>query len=302
MDSKTSLLFSQRLLNNPKMIRRHAGWVNDPIEFIAAMNVAMKYLIDPVMMEDSTVKGDGFKLELLMHSIDLFELKLDIDKDSWEKYRTYCIPPYETQLFESPEYDSKLIQYNQKSNKVSILSLHGVHDEIMYKVVLDLNTAFETENVIRASFAVHPSFKANLTKPGSFTSSEMVYLQDKANAAARSVFKTLHLLLFINARNFKTAEYKCTKKDSPKAAKPILDKYVYRILNIRQEKKTYTSLKATLEDLMNPVDKVERRAHFVTGHFKRIKGKLYWWNLFLRNAKNVDTVGFVDKEYHVKPS
>lgn len=108
------------------------------------------------------------------------------------------------------------------------------------------------------------------------------------------------VLLFLNASNSRITKYQVKKKEMPKAPKPFLPKYEYRILDLYRTKTEYQSLEE-VEEFLTPSDKVklQRRAHLVRGHFKTRNGKLFWWNAFLRNRKNIDSMGVVDKDYQL---
>ena len=41
------------------------------------------------------------------------------------------------------------------------------------------------------------------------------------------------------------------------------------------------------------------RAHMVSGHYKRRRTGLFWWSHHMRNERNIETRGFVDKDYNV---
>jgi hypothetical protein len=108
------------------------------------------------------------------------------------------------------------------------------------------------------------------------------------------------VLLFIHAVNADVVKYTPQKFELKSVPKVLHPKYEYRILDINRTKKEYESLDSVLKFIRDgDGDKLDRRAHLVRGHFKRKNGKLFWWNAFLRNKKNIDDVGIVDKDYQL---
>ena len=108
----------------------------------------------------------------------------------------------------------------------------------------------------------------------------------------------LRSLLFINAKNTTFKEIKATKKQFPNVPPQMLPKYDYRIVDIDRQYTTAVSTKDVLDILNDETTRSTSRASFVRGHFKQRKTGLFWWNMHLRNSRNIDT-GFVDKDYRV---
>jgi len=104
----------------------------------------------------------------------------------------------------------------------------------------------------------------------------------------------MQTLMFLNTSNIVPTPYQPSKRENSMVPKPFLPFYEYKILDIFRERKQYVSLEDAVTSMH---DFSTRRAHMVRGHFKRKNGKLFWWNPFMRNRKNLQTEGFVDKGY-----
>lgn len=113
----------------------------------------------------------------------------------------------------------------------------------------------------------------------------------------------LEVLLFMNVRNIEQTIYKMSHRERQGFQKSVLPFYEYRILDIYKTRKEYKSLTTVGEGAgTSGREAVERRAHLVRGHFKKKKDKLYWWNPFMRNRKNITTHGIVEKDYQLVDS
>lgn len=121
------------------------------------------------------------------------------------------------------------------------------------------------------------------------------------NLCRTFVVVVCEILLFLNVKNTTIQKYIPTKKENSVIPKKMLPFYEYCILDVFRDRPIYTSLKSIEEDLsISDSEKIHRRAHLVTGHFKTLKTGLFWWNSFVRCRKNKDTIGSVDKDYRLK--
>lgn len=116
-------------------------------------------------------------------------------------------------------------------------------------------------------------------------------------------FHIAEVLLFLNITNAPLKHYKLSKKEAVDIPQPLRKHYEYHILDLYRQSDSFDKLSAV--EYIAGVDFLQSssrpsRAHMVRGHFKEIKGKLYWWNPFMRNRKNMDTIGVVDKDYQIK--
>lgn len=112
----------------------------------------------------------------------------------------------------------------------------------------------------------------------------------------------IQALLLLNITNKEFVSYKLTKNEATKInlAKCLIPKFEYRILDVRRNIKVfnnYEEVKKFIESKTPPNKDI--RAHVVRGHFKKRGDKLFWWKPFIRNLKNKDTVGYVDKSYRI---
>jgi hypothetical protein len=115
------------------------------------------------------------------------------------------------------------------------------------------------------------------------------------------VMMVMECMLFANVANTRTPVYNPTKRELKAIPKVLQPRFTYRVLDIFRDRKEYQSME-DVESLFNRSEESvqHRRAHLVRGHFKTIRGKLYWWNTFMRNRKNLESHGVVEKDYQLK--
>lgn len=77
--------------------------------------------------------------------------------------------------------------------------------------------------------------------------------------------------------------------------------YIYRVLDIWRDRKQFVSLQ-DIKSFLSPPEEERRkqRAGLVRGHFKIRQTGLFWWDMFMRNSRNAQTVGVIDKDYSLK--
>jgi len=107
-------------------------------------------------------------------------------------------------------------------------------------------------------------------------------------------------LTLMNCRNIESISYTPTKRELAHLPKVVQAAFVYHILNLQRTRKVYTSLDAMTDDAFTREAKTNAKAHVVRGHFKQTRTGLFWWNSFLRNAKNMKDHGYVDKAYKLQ--
>lgn len=117
------------------------------------------------------------------------------------------------------------------------------------------------------------------------------------------LYCVFEILLYINAKNRRQVEVFAPigqqKKNSKKAA--LQKGIVYKVLVLDKSKPTLVNTKDVANYIYSPEEEhAKRRATYVRGHLKVRKTGTYWWNPFIRDAKNALTVGMVDKTYDVK--
>lgn len=114
----------------------------------------------------------------------------------------------------------------------------------------------------------------------------------------------LEALLYINAKNKREVEVRVSqglKRVSKKKKVSAGPDLVYKVLVLDRAKPTLVTTKDISDYIYSPVEeRAARRATYVRGHLKVRKTGTYWWNPFIRDAKNALTIGMVDKTYDVK--
>lgn len=131
----------------------------------------------------------------------------------------------------------------------------------------------------------------------------MTTLLEPSNIIAMFTMAAAEMLMFIHTKNITVHKYATRKKDfSSPVSKQLLAKFEYRILDIFRERESINNAKE-IEDFMENSFRFaeERRAHMVAGHWKTIKGQIYWWSDHMRCRKNIDDVGYVAKDYRIRP-
>jgi len=115
-----------------------------------------------------------------------------------------------------------------------------------------------------------------------------------------TIWNIAETLLFLNVRNTVTHFYRPGKNELKDIVKPLHRFYDYRVIDIYRERIKYQRLDEIVEFAQDN-DRANKgkahRAHMVRGHFKTKGGKLYWWNAFMRNRRNITTSGVVEKDY-----
>jgi hypothetical protein len=115
------------------------------------------------------------------------------------------------------------------------------------------------------------------------------------------VFNTM---VFLNVRNVSVRTVGPSRKEASKLgiAPTAISKYSYRVVDIFRELDPEMMRFEDIEKFIHSeagFSGVDRRAHAVCGHFKKKHGSLFWWNAHMRNAKNIDRVGYVEKDYRL---
>jgi len=127
------------------------------------------------------------------------------------------------------------------------------------------------------------------------------YLEAKEQLATTSTIAVAELLLYVNTKNVVKHHYQPNKRENAVVPKPLLPHYSYYVLDVFKDRTEYVSLDQITDDLCNPnKSPVARRAGLVMGHFKKRATGLFWWNMYLRNSRNAEKLGVVDKDYQVR--
>lgn len=231
-------------------------------------------------------------------------------------YRRYVKMPFEMLFIENGE-EGMLVEHGSFTNgtadtqvyefKLTSISCYGyVQAMRVLAHMLDVDDPrphSHAADCIMSQADVNTTYRAieheYATKMGVAIDQEYfnIHLFNVMNAAIQTVFETL---LFMNVSNSELHLYRPSRKEKEKIPKVFHPYLEYHVLDIYRTKKVYKSLE-DIEVALNPSDDIAlRRAHLVRGHFKSIRGRLFWWNPFMRNAKNIATAGFVDKDYNLK--
>ena len=126
------------------------------------------------------------------------------------------------------------------------------------------------------------------------------YLKMKEMSDITTVIGVVEMFLYVNTKNVVKHHYHPTKRENQAVPKPLLPHYSYRVLDVFKDRKQYISLEQITEDLCNPNKPPQaRRAGLVMGHFKKRATGLFWWNTYIRNARNETTHGAIEKDYKV---
>lgn len=122
----------------------------------------------------------------------------------------------------------------------------------------------------------------------------------RTDVAMFQLIEALEILLYINTKNVVKHFYTPTKRENQMVPKPLLPHYSYYVLDVFHDRKEYHSLQEIEQDHCVPKDTSQRRAGLVMGHFKQRATGLFWWSQHVRNNKNRETRGFVDKDYRLR--
>jgi hypothetical protein len=228
------------------------------------------------------VAGEMSKGELTKHN-------KDIDR-RYALYIKYCKMPMPIITIESSKGMYLAEKIGEDRIRLTVITPQGeIMPTVMYihmdklgptnNMVADFDHWFLSEMFMDA-FAQNPKFK------------EVMAMIQGLHMA-----KFLDALLHFNVANSRIHKYCLTKREAAKIPKAMVPKYEYHIVDVWRERTTYHSLREVEEFTERNTE--QRKAHFVIGHYKEISGKLWWWNPFVRNRKNADTVGVVIKDYRL---
>jgi hypothetical protein len=177
------------------------------------------------------------------------------------------------------------------------LSMCTARDDKVVMSVTDGHAVVYKKPSVTSRLAVDP--KHSVIKREALDGEFMMRAQ--INDVCKLLVAIFPLIMFANMHNVSIHRYQMKRGEISKAIpNPMLSKYEYRVIDLFREKTGFDSLGEIKEFFQNANRTlVDRRAHIVRGHFKEIRGKLYWWNSFMRNHHNRDTLGFVDKGYDI---
>lgn len=283
------MLLSQRIAQDPKFLAKMT-----PKAFTNVFDVRMrvinatKIIVPHEFLNFNNNHGENLEQALANSSSKTLQEK-------GEMYRSYARLPFVSMLIEN-ETGALLIEQASVGFNVTTISCNGM--------VHPYTTAFR--GFAEGSSLPFPEIKWH-AKPGVGFSDEVL----KATRVASLVYtyQAMDVMLFLNVKNVTLHEYVPVKKENSMVPKPLLSKYVYRVLDVFNDVKRYHSLGHIVEQLGKSAKNSEgRRAHLVKGHFKEFKNGmfgnpklagLYWWNPFRRSIKNRDAVGEVEKDYQL---
>lgn len=128
-------------------------------------------------------------------------------------------------------------------------------------------------------------------------SAELRYDLSEASALLHGI--VLELLVYLNVSNITHVLYRPSRRELGKIPQVFKPFFEYRVVDIYRERKSFKSLEDVEGFINDSNGSAERRAHLVRGHFKNKNGKLFWWNSFMRNRKNIHTEGMIVHDYVV---
>jgi hypothetical protein len=217
-------------------------------------------------------------------------------------FNKYSRLPFDSVVFEN----SKIAVLARKSSKdeklVSLTVISPVGAVIHYNffIIYDRDQFFSEPGLVG-----NIEFARVLKRNDLHEQVEMELLKDEGYAEEiRTLmtvmcYKVLDILLHFNVANVRIHKYTPTQKEMKHIPGRVQEKYVYHILDVFRERTIYHSLKDVEDRASDTVGGVQRKAHLVRGHFKEKKNGLFWWNPFMRNSKNRESVGYVDKDYQL---
>jgi len=127
-----------------------------------------------------------------------------------------------------------------------------------------------------------------------------LYLELLETTSVASVIQLAEMLLYVNTKNVVQHHVTPSKRENQMVPKPLLPYHSYYVLDVFRDRKEYVRLEDVIADLCDPNKPVQaRRAGLVMGHFKKRATGLFWWNNYIRNARNAETHGVIDKDYEV---
>ena len=222
-----------------------------------------------------------------------------------DQYVKYSIPSFQFMTIEN----NQVCHFIEKTNvgmAVSVINSNGVLNPITSFTVGEYDSlpgkkmhAFTWFSEIEKQHHDMDFFDqvAKSTNPFAIT------LSTNHGASVVGMYCVLELLLYINAKNRRSVEVFTPVGQEKKNSKKIKEQkgILYKVLTLDKSKPSFVNTKDVSDYIYSPEEEhIKRRATYVRGHLKVRKTGTYWWNPFIRDAKNALTVGMVDKTYDVK--
>jgi hypothetical protein len=277
------MLLSQRIVKDPKFLRKHRGHDENLFAIRQMIIEAPKVIVNTSML-DFSVTPTGM---LERKGKDNSEEERDRDVDMM---RHFAKLPFETMVFEN---ETGLVLVKEIGSRCicvwtilkSGLLLPFIYAADLLGITLDKSNPKNIKFKIDFGGEIEESIKDQMTHMAMFE--------------AMWVFE---IILFLNVQNVRIHEYTPTKKENSMVPKPLQSKYIYRIIDVYREKDVFRSMREIDEFLTK--DNVARRAHMVKGHWKVFgryteNERIFWWNSHMRNRKNIATAGFVETDYRI---
>lgn len=193
---------------------------------------------------------------------------------------------------------------NDQNKLICVVAIDSISKEIVFNSFLDL-TQINKEGSIEITLIaesiiinqVHADSKNNnticidLSSNGRHKNS-MDQLMIYTTMYSNMVFGPItYNLLWINCKNNRIHDYQPTNKSFKNQPTVIKNAFSYKILDIYNQVKDCK----TEENLKKCIDlNINRVGHMVRGHFKCIKGRLFWWSPHMRNRNKTD---FIQRDY-----
>lgn len=312
------MLISQRIATDPKFLRvslaDSLALIDGSVSsFRRKIMMSTKVIVPVEIMSVGSEYGEQMGLLFGKNWQDTEEGSV-VDRKI-DQYLDFAKMPFDSLLFENGtgalfvRKESHLPEYEGDTPVVITHITHtGFVSPVHVVAMFDNTGGSSITHCVMVAEELRPCVTAIYTKdierryPGASLELQQELIKEVRDAFQQmTLYTVLEVLLFMNVRNIEQVIYRLNRRERLKIQKSILPFYEYRILNIYRERREYKSLEV-LADQFNRTkcESINRRAHLVRGHFKRIRGKLFWWNPFMRNAKNITTAGVVEKDYHLK--
>lgn len=277
------MLISQRIAKDPNFLVRIKGDTFNPSAFDMRMKIihATKVLAGKDIFNMDSTASDSLK--------DTFK-KRGAFKERTDQFLKYVRMPFPS-IFIENETGGTLVESTGERG-MRFYSIINTKDLPGY--INPILLFLDEESFHQEDRAIDVRIDMGVIEPkDADTLEQMKYVY------LFQVMEILDVLLFMNAANLKLVQYTPTKLENKMVPKPLILKYTYYVLDVFRTRKVYESMADVMTDLHSDSTVNNRRAHMVRGHWKTIRGKLFWWNPFMRNRRHREIAGEVVKDYRL---
>lgn len=281
------MLLSQKIAKDVKFLSKERQ-----MNFVSLSDVRLKIIRSPKFI----VGNDMLDFDATVHEMrerrgKPLETSADQLAKDMRRYADYARMPYTEMVVENETGLMLLEEVGPGRMLITSVTVSGELLPYLHLTEIDPETA---------------TLRYELVCPDMMKMEEFKQIHDEVfEHGAVSMLEVYDILMFLNAPNVAKHQYRPTKRENGVVPRPLLPHYEYRVLDVFRERESFGSMREIYSFLQQTwFAKRERRAHMVKGHWKEfVRGgvkRSYWWSAHMRNRKNLESHGYVDKDYRLR--